>query len=222
MIPKIFHRVWIGAPNLEADSFWSNSKLVHKDWDHYSYSEDSLDRFPISRELSSYCRVPAYVSDVIRLEALYIFGGFYVDADVEIIKSFDSLTKNDCIVVGWEDRTESAIGSAVIGAPARNKEILKLLTYTKEIIKKDSVNNKIEHHQLQRYFLPNLMTRLWADQNNILKMPRECFFPYDIGEKEEKRNYDFSLNEGTFSVHHWNLSWIEDPNNLKKPKYGKF
>jgi mannosyltransferase OCH1-like enzyme len=85
MIPKIFHRVWIGKPNQEADLLWSKSKDIHPDWEHVTYSSKLPDGFEIISDVVENNDIPSYHSDLIRLEALYKFGGFYVDTDVEEI-----------------------------------------------------------------------------------------------------------------------------------------
>ena len=45
----------------------------------------------------------AFVSDVARIEALYQYGGFYMDTDVEVLKSFNPLLEAQCIL-GMEEK----------------------------------------------------------------------------------------------------------------------
>ncbi len=44
----------------------------------------------------------AFVSDYVRLRALYEYGGFYLDTDVELVKSLDCLL-GDSFVIGFEN-----------------------------------------------------------------------------------------------------------------------
>jgi hypothetical protein len=88
-----------------------------------------------------------------------------------------------------------------------------------EIIKKDSVNNKIPYEQSQRYFLPNFLNKHWSGKQNITKMGRDVFYPYDLGEKNEKRYFDFTSSPETYAAHHWDLSWIEDQSKLIPPQF---
>lgn len=217
MIPKIFHRVWIGPENKESNIFWEKSKSIHPDWKHITYSQPLPDGFDIIKDVVFFSDNAAYQSDLIRLEALYKFGGFYVDADIEVYKSFNSFLDLDSPIVGWENRDNNSIGSAVMGSPAKNKYILEVLNYKIECIKRDSVDNTIEHVQTKEHFMPNLLNQMWSKNNNIIKMNRDTFFPYDFGEKEEKRYFDFSQNPNTYAAHHWNLSWLKEGMELIPP-----
>ena len=40
----------------------------------------------------------AFVSDVARIKALYDYGGIYLDTDVVVYKSFDSILNHKCVV----------------------------------------------------------------------------------------------------------------------------
>lgn len=221
MIPKIFHRVWIGEPNQEADSFWLKSKDIHPDWEHVTYSSKLPDGFNIISDVVKNNDTPSYHSDLIRLEALYRFGGFYVDTDVEVFKNFDVFCNQSKPIVGFENRENTAIGCAIMGSPPKNDEILKALIHIVETIKKDSVNGKIPYEQSQRYFLPNFLSKHWKNNENITKMNRDVFYPYDLGEKNEKRYFDFTSNPKTYAAHHWSLSWLKDGMSLVTPKNTK-
>ena len=66
----------------------------------------------------------AFVSDYVRLKVIYEHGGFYLDTDVELIKSLDELAKYDCILSMQDDKyINTGIG---FGA----KRIMKLLNHS--------------------------------------------------------------------------------------------
>jgi mannosyltransferase OCH1-like enzyme len=140
MIPKIFHRVWIGSENKESDLFWQNNKSIHKDWEHVTYKEPLPSGFNIIKDVVFFSDNAAYQSDLIRLEALYKFGGFYVDADIEVYKSFNDFTNLENPIVGWENKDNNSIGSAVIGSPAKNKYILEPIMTFANVEKPDEAN----------------------------------------------------------------------------------
>lgn len=48
----------------------------------------------------------AFVSDYVRVYALYNYGGIYLDTDVEVRKSFNDLLDNDSIW-GFEEKLYS-------------------------------------------------------------------------------------------------------------------
>jgi mannosyltransferase OCH1-like enzyme len=42
----------------------------------------------------------AFISDYIRMRVIYDYGGIYLDADIEVIKTFDTLLGHECFLAG--------------------------------------------------------------------------------------------------------------------------
>lgn len=224
MIPKIFHRVWIGETlNQEAETFWQKAQLVNPDWKFITYSQDNLDIFKISGDVLDYCDVPSYKADLIRLECLYLFGGFYIDADVEVFKSFNPLTNTDKLTLAWEDKNNTTLGAAVIGSPPKSPDVLAALNYLVLSIKKTSRDNKVSYTQDQPFFLPNVFNKLFINNSRVNKVKRNYFFPYDLGEIDQLKlsGNDIIFPEESFAAHHWHLSWLDDKSKLLEPKNTK-
>lgn len=96
-IPKIIHYCWLsGEPYPEDIQRCIDS--WHKYMPDYKFKLWDMKTFDSSRwkytseALSR--RKYAFVSDVVRLYALYTEGGIYLDSDIEVYKSFDSLLDN--------------------------------------------------------------------------------------------------------------------------------
>ena len=62
----------------------------------------------------------AFVSDFVRVNDLYNYGGIYLDTDVEVFKSFDDLLDNDSF---WGFEEKNFIATSTIGACKNNKLI---------------------------------------------------------------------------------------------------
>ncbi|WP_414457740.1 glycosyltransferase family 32 protein, partial [Klebsiella pneumoniae] len=89
----------------------------------------------------------AHVSDFVRLDVLYKYGGIYLDTDVEIVKVFDDLLSFD-LFVGF--MWPCNLGTAVIGASKGNDVIRDLLIgYRKNEVSLNSPNND----SFTRYFI---------------------------------------------------------------------
>lgn len=94
MIPKIIHYCWFGQgtmPELALKCIES----WHKHMPNYEYklwNEDTFDvtSTPYTKEAYD-TRKFAFVTDYVRLYALYTEGGIYMDTDVEVLKPFDDL-----------------------------------------------------------------------------------------------------------------------------------
>ena len=88
MIPKILHYCWFSD-----DTFPDKIRQCMASWERYldgfnikSWGMDDLRplmKYPFVAEAIK-CRKWAFATDYVRLYALYTYGGFYFDSDVEI------------------------------------------------------------------------------------------------------------------------------------------
>ena len=96
MIPKIIHYCWFGRgekPELAKRCIASWKKHC-PDYEIKEWNEDNFDinSYPYAKEAYDKRRL-AFVSDVVRLYALYQEGGIYMDTDVEVLKPLDRFKK---------------------------------------------------------------------------------------------------------------------------------
>lgn len=94
MIPKIIHYCWFGRgemPQLAKDCIASWHKFM-PDWEYKLWNEDNFDINCNQYVREAYeSRKFAFVTDYVRLWALYNEGGVYMDTDVEVLKSYEPL-----------------------------------------------------------------------------------------------------------------------------------
>jgi len=108
MIPKIIHYVWLGGKAIPTNlqcyiDGWHRLMPESDGWQYMLWTEQSIDDYCTQASclspfaISPYCQQAydagkfAFASDYIRLWALEQFGGIYLDTDVEVLRSFDSL-----------------------------------------------------------------------------------------------------------------------------------
>ena len=94
MIPKIIHYCWFGRgtmPELAMKCIESWHKHL-PDYKYMLWNEDNFDvnMVPYTKEAYE-ARKYAFVTDYVRLYALYTVGGIYMDTDVEVLKPYDDL-----------------------------------------------------------------------------------------------------------------------------------
>ena len=94
MIPKIIHYCWFGRgemPELALRCIESWHKNM-PDYEYKLWNEDNFDvnSVPYVKEAYDAGKF-AFVTDYVRLFALYNEGGIYMDTDVEVIKPYDEL-----------------------------------------------------------------------------------------------------------------------------------
>ena len=120
MIPKIIHYVWFGK-----NPFPSKIQMCIDSWKKYLpdyeyklWNEDTFDvtscRF--AREAFE-MKKWAFVSDYARIEAIYKYGGWYLDTDVEILRPLDSIENHRVILGTDEDGALTAVYGTEAGHP---------------------------------------------------------------------------------------------------------
>src|SRR5574344_319107 len=94
MIPKIIHYWWFGRgkmPELAQKCIESWHKQL-PEYEYKLWNEDNFDINSVPYTKEAYeARKFAFVTDYVRLFALYNEGGIYMDTDVEVLKSLDNL-----------------------------------------------------------------------------------------------------------------------------------
>lgn len=94
MIPKIIHYCWFGKsemPEMAVKCMASWHKYM-PDYQYKLWNEDNFDVNSVPYVKEAYeCGKFAFVTDYVRLFALYTEGGIYMDTDVEVLKPYDDL-----------------------------------------------------------------------------------------------------------------------------------
>ena len=116
MIPKKIHYCWFGRgkmPELAVKCIESWKKYL-PEYEIKEWNEDTFDLtlYPYAKEAYDN-RKFAFVTDVVRLYALYYEGGIYMDTDVEVLKPLDYLLQFDA-VSGFE--TDSQIPTGLMAS----------------------------------------------------------------------------------------------------------
>ena len=128
-IPKIIHYVWVGNNEKPKDikRCMETWKKHLKDYEIIEWNEKNFDIDSNKFVKEAYeARKWAYVSDYIRAYAIYNYGGIYLDTDVLVVESLDSLLDNRAFV-GYENPQYPF--TAVFGAEKNHPFIKDMLDY---------------------------------------------------------------------------------------------
>ena len=221
MIPKIIHRVHLGPsePQMVKDA-WSISQMVNSGWDHLTHNESSMENFPLCSPYINQSDKYSFKSDLMRFEALYNWGGVYIDTDIFCIKPFDSLLESNNVIVGLED--DKIIGSAVLVAPPKHPKILQiLLSMIKSVRRESEQIGGYVYGPESGAFGPTATTRLWMQDSGVLKLSPDFFYPVHWTVEASLSNRDQEtvdeyiqriqgvITDNTYCSHRASASWKE-------------
>lgn len=94
MIPRIIHYCWFGRGPMSdlAQRCIESWQRIMPDYAYRLWNEDSFDVHSVPYVKEAYDSGKyAFVTDYVRLFALYTEGGIYMDTDVEVLKPYDDL-----------------------------------------------------------------------------------------------------------------------------------
>lgn len=194
--------------NLDKDCLNSWKRLLG-DYEIKLWNEESLniEKYPFAREayrLKKY----AFVSDIVRLVALYEEGGIYLDTDVLVLKPFDDLLDNSFFTGEYKS---GALNAAIIGSTPHHPVLKQLLLYYENL----------EFDQTRRITIPQVFDEIILNANNgsVKIYPQDYFYPLPLDKKEKE--YSQFLTHNSYCVHLWNYSWRDEFVLLKQFKFRK-
>ncbi|MDO3409404.1 glycosyltransferase [Saccharibacillus sp. CPCC 101409] len=213
-IPKIIHYCWFGRGELPelAVKCIESWKTYLPDYKIVRWDEDSFDIESNLFVRQAYkARKFAFVSDYVRLYALYTQGGIYMDTDLQVLKSLDPFLHHEAFS-GFE--TPKTIPTAVMGAKAGSPVMHAFLDYytDRSFIKPDgnmdiTTNVKIiTEYCLSRGFEPNNEYQVFE---GFALYPKNVFSPMDWNPDKEKIA-DKPIPEESYTVHHFAGSWLSE------------
>ena len=163
-----------------------------------------LDKYPYVREAYDN-RKFAFVTDVVRLYALYHEGGVYMDTDVEVLKSLDPFLHHNAFS-GFED--ERNIPTGIMASEKGGKWAKENLDYyiDKHFIKEDGTMDVTTNVQT----ITNIMLPYGLNQNNSYQdFPGLItFYPKDYFCPKSYKDGKIYLTKNTVTIHHFAGSWL--------------
>ena len=198
MIPKIIHYCWLSNDPIpqKLQNYMLSWREKLPDYEFILWNFDRFDKNSSLWVAQAFDNKKyAFAADYIRLYAVYNYGGFYMDMDIEVLKSLDNLLDNQ-IVLAYEDEEQSGIEAGVFGAEKNNPIIKKCLEYytDRNFVKADG--------SFDTLVLPKIMIRYCKDLGNI----NDCYFftckSFKTGVITKKKD--------SYTIHHFSGSWCSD------------
>lgn len=210
MIPKIIHYCWFGRgemPELAKKCIASWHRCM-PDWDYRLWNEDNFDinTVPYTKEAYEAGKY-AFVSDYVRLWALYKEGGLYMDVDFEVYKPFDDLLCWNAFA-GYEGSKHSPLMMGVIASIPHGIWVQEVLGYytRRRFVKEDgsldmTTNVSFVSSQMRENgFIQNGMEQEYKDLH---------IFPVDYFSPRLTTG-EFIRTDNTYCVHLGLDSWANN------------
>ena len=221
MIPKIIHYCWFGRgkkPQQALDCIASWKKIL-PEYEIKEWNEDNfdLDRYPYAREAYDN-RKFAFVTDVVRLYALYNEGGIYMDTDVEVLKPLDPFLHHIAFS-GFENDT--SIPTGIMASEKDSVWAKENLDYYegRHFVKPDGTFDMTTNVvTITNYLLKYGLKRnnSYQDFPDLVTMyPKDYFCPKSY---KDGRIY---LTENTVTIHHFAGSWHNNSQKMAE-RIGKY
>ncbi len=223
LIPKKIHYMWIGKKEIP-----DNLKKCMDSWKKYcpdyeiiEWNESNYDiwKHPYMRqayERGAYGFVPDYA----RLDILYSHGGFYMDTDVELIKSLDAMRYQEvfCGVEKWQVLNFGGCSGAVKGHP-----MMKSFLDARENIFFVDENGNQNRSTCGFYDTKLILERGYRTDGTTQTVDGMNIYAYDYFHPYDYMSGLLHVTENTYSIHHFNGGWLDEKmkeqNDLTAKKY---
>lgn len=225
MIPKIIHYCWMSGepfPELVQDCIETWKKVLPD----YKIIEWNKENFDVN--ISSFTKEAfrekkyAFVSDYVRLYALYNYGGIYLDSDIKVFKSFNNLLNNKAFS-GFE--SNEVIGVWLIASEKKNPIIKEMLDCYKDkhfITPDGKLDLTPNTLVLKSVFIKNgiIFNNKMQKKEYITIYPKDYFCPLDGYTGE------INITKNSYAMHLFNGAWVpkeqKEYANLYKFYYNKY
>jgi len=214
-IPKTIHFCWFGGSDFSPiiENCVISWKKYLPDYKIIEWNESNFD-ININRYVKEAyeARKFAFVSDYVRLHALYNYGGIYLDTDAEILKPLDVFLQDDGFS-GFESRDR--VPTAVMGSCRKNVFIKELLDYyeNRTFILENGTFDLTTNVEI----ITNISIKYGLKLNgkkqrisNFIFYPQKYFCPNTI-------EMLFSIKpRRSYAIHHFEGSWLQSSNKKNK------
>lgn len=208
MIPKIIHYCWFGRGEKpeQATKCIESWKKYLPDYIIKEWNEDNLDISQNQYVLEAYeNRKYAFVTDYVRLYALFTEGGIYMDTDVEVLGSYNPFLHHHAFS-GFE--TDGNVPTGMMAAEKGSlwaKELLDQYNDRKFVQDDGSLDMTTNTTVITNYMIEKGLIL----NNTYQDFPELCtMYPADYFCPKDHRTGKIRITKHTVCIHHFAGSWL--------------
>lgn len=189
MLPKIFHHTWFGTKKYPFPEYRESWIKHHPDYEFHYWDESNIPRDLLAKETLEIIDDPkmSLVSkgDSMKFDLIRIFGGIYLDMDMECLKPIDDIFNNEEFAA---ENRKGHLDTGIFGSVPNGEWITSL----SNAINKNILNNLdaaynmyMDENFFQNFALAG--TRSLGDKLRLCKKiyPTEIFYPNETTSIED-------------------------------------
>ncbi|MCI2255192.1 glycosyl transferase [Domibacillus sp. PGB-M46] len=211
-IPKIIHYCWFGKGQkpkavIECINSWKKQLPDYRiiEWNENNFDINS-NKYVQKAYLS---KKYAFVSDYVRLHALYHHGGIYMDTDVEVIKNLDAFLNQEAFS-GFE--SNNYISAGILGSIRNHPWIKRLLFYYENVsFEREDGSLDTTTNTMTITAITNSEYGLkFGNYKQILNIEgnKVNIYPSDYFCAKDWKTKILNVTENTYTIHHFAGSWL--------------
>lgn len=226
MIPKVIHYCWLSKDPIPQNlqDCMASWKRYLPDYEFILWNFDRFDKKSSIWVKEAFKKKKyAFAADYIRLYAIFNYGGFYLDMDVEVLKSFNDLL-NLKTAISWQKECDG-FEVAAFGAEKGCQWIKHCLDYY------ENRHFKLPKGQIDNKPLPNIVEDIIKEKNYNIKtysnistlQEMDNTFPVLSDDFFSPKSYitkEIHITPNTYTIHHFAGSWVNEDDN--KPFIERF
>lgn len=214
-IPRKIHYCWFGNGQKTElvekciaswKKFCPDYEII--EWNEYNYDVTQNEYMHQAYQAKRW----GFVSDYARLDIVYRYGGIYLDTDVELVKSMDTLLDGDGFIgfelpVDREGLHYTVNTGQGFGAPAGSLAIQKMLDEYRQLsfLNSDGSQNLTACPAYNTRALQALGLKL---DNSLQDLDGFCVYPTDYFCPINWKTKKCVTTVNTYSIHHFDASWL--------------
>ena len=216
MIPKIIHYCWFGETEIPFEQ-----RRYIEDWGHMCpgyeivcWNESNYDIRKNHYAFQAYhAGAWAFVSDYVRKDVLYEYGGIYLDTDVEIVRPLDELLYQQGFCGFDDNKINSGMG---MGA----RRGLPIMETMRDAYRGHEFDLQSRKHMKTgpEYETEILMEHGLRTDESYQVVADMTVYPPEVLSSAMIYSDGWTMREHTYTVHHFAGSWV-DP--ITKAKWEK-
>jgi FkbM family methyltransferase len=192
MIPKILHFVVPRSLSDTQNACIERARQLHPNWSIKIWNDDAVvDGARLSRYLDR-ASSGAQRADLIRLDAVLVYGGVYLDSDFRLLKAFDDIIAHYGFFIGTEDGYN--LSNGLIGATPQHPAIAAIIDF----LEQNEPNWSAPPNETTG---PVVFAKLLKWRQDIHILPRETFYPYNWNEPRT------GIHRLSYAEHLWAATW---------------